>query len=372
MEINNKTYCSLAFAGFDNREKSVCCFAKLNKKYNSFTEIQNSQELKTLQNDLLNGVKNKSCAVCWDWEEYGATSMRGNFIFGKSNEDLKNEVQNKKLKHLVIDSGNVCNLSCRMCGPGWSTGWFKESNARGVETFNKEDVVKTDIEALMQEDYSELRSVEILGGEPFMNLEHLKIIKRIIDSGNARRCNLSYTTNGTHRPSPLILDYFKQFYQVVLNLSIDATGKLFSYIRTGGNWEVILSNFKFLRYAQQKYDNLLLTCHPTIGALNVLQLDELWSWFSEQNLIDRYLQTTFVVDPKHYSFSIFNDKQKNDLIKKLNNSNHNLNPVVKAVQDSTFDYQAREQFFKEIDFTEKYKKLNSNEYLQPLVNFLNS
>ena len=183
---------------------------------------------------------------------------------------------------------------------------------------------------------------------------------------------MSYTTNGTHRPSPLILDYFKQFYQVVLNLSIDATGKLFSYIRTGGNWEVILSNFKFLRYAQQKYDNLLLTCHPTIGALNVLQLDELWNWFSEQNLIDRYLQICIIVDPKHYSFSIFNDKQKNDLIKKLNNSNYDLDYVIKAVQNSTFDYQAREQFFKEIDFTEKYKKLNSNEYLQPLVNFLNS
>lgn len=372
MEINNKTYCSLAFAGFDNRAKSVCCFTKFNKKYNSFTEIQNSQELKTLQNDLLNGVKNKICGKCWDWEEYGATSMRSNFILGKPNEDLKNEVQNKKLKHLVINSGNVCNLSCRTCNPESSTGWFKESNARGIETFNKKDIVKTDIEALMNEDYSQLRSVEILGGEPFMNLEHLKIIKRIIDSGNAKKCNLSYTTNGTHKPSPLILNYFKQFYKVVLNLSIDATEKLFSYVRTGGNWEVIVSNFKFLRYAQQKYDNLLLTCHPTISALNILQLDELWSWFTEQNLIDRYLQIGIVVTPKYYSFNIFNDKQKNDLIKKLDNSNYDFSHVIKAVQDSTFDSQARKEFFSEIDFTEKYKKLKSNEYLQPLINFLNS
>ena len=143
MEINKKTYCSLAFAGFDNRSKSVCCFTKdmTSKKCNSFTEIQNSPELKALQNDLLNGVKNKVCGKCWDWEEYGATSMRSNFILGKSDEDLKNEVQNKKLKHLVMDSGNVCNLSCRMCGPESSTGWFKESNVRGVETFNKENII---------------------------------------------------------------------------------------------------------------------------------------------------------------------------------------------------------------------------------------
>jgi organic radical activating enzyme len=160
----------LAFSGFDTRAKSVCCWAKFNTKFNSYSEAMNSPEAVKLQQELLNGIQNPICQPCWDQERIGIKSMRCSDITGPPDE--------RKLKHLVIDSGNVCNLACRTCGPYSSSSHIKEYEAKYNKKFNV-PIKKTNLEFLRNEDFSNLEQISVLGGEPFQNLDHLEILELI-------------------------------------------------------------------------------------------------------------------------------------------------------------------------------------------------
>ena len=136
MQYSISTYCPLAFTGFDTRAKSACCWAKIPETPRSFKELHETITIKNLQQDLLNGVKNPTCRACWHQEETGIVSMRQHFL--GIDKAIEQEIVDKKLKHLVIDSGNVCNLACRTCGPYYSSSYFKETNAKNIKFGRKE------------------------------------------------------------------------------------------------------------------------------------------------------------------------------------------------------------------------------------------
>ena len=232
--MNLNTYCSLLFSGFDDRTSSVCCWLKLDKKVNSFVEVQQSTEIHELQQALLSGVRHSKCNACWESEDYKIKSMRQKFSLNKNENEMITEITHKKLKYLVLDSGNVCNLACRTCGPWSSSGLVKEFKVRYNQSYFP--IKKTRIDSLLKEDYSDVIQVDVLGGEPFQNLDHLEVLEKIIADGNNGNVKLNYVTNATTKLSPQIYNLFSNFKEVNLILSIDATHMQFEYIRTNGVW----------------------------------------------------------------------------------------------------------------------------------------
>ena len=66
----------------------------------------------------------------------------------------------------------------------------------------------------INEDLSHVRTIEVLGGEPFINIEHLQIIEKISKLPTAKQCSLSYITNGSVKLRPTISNLFKNFKSV--------------------------------------------------------------------------------------------------------------------------------------------------------------
>jgi organic radical activating enzyme len=368
MHYDIRTYCPLAFTGFDTRSNSACCWAKISEKPRSFKELQDTITIKNLQTDLLNGVKNPTCRACWQQEETSVVSMRQHFL--GINKTIEQEIVDKKLKHLVIDSGNVCNLACRTCGSHSSSSHFKESNAKDIKFGRKEQILtvkKTDLEYLKAEDYSSINTISVLGGEPFQNLEHLEILELIIEQGYAANCKLFYCTNGTIKLPERIKNIFSNFKSVNFTLSIDAICKQFEYIRTNGEWSILLDNVADLKDLAKNNTNFKIDGHPTISALNILYLDELYEWYEENNL--KY-NIVICESPAAYSFKIFNDVQKETILAKLADSKFDMTAIMQHIKNSSFSQTALNHFYSEIEFTKEFKNLDINEYLPRLMELL--
>ena len=208
--INTKTYCSLATSGWDSRTRKICCNVDL-PRFNNFSEMHRDASVKKLVSDLESGIKNERCRECWKFESIGATSMRQTFLqYQKTKQSYELESANKKIRHLVLSTGIKCNFACRTCGPNASSGHVKEYEDRTGKTYEEGSVPDTDM-TLLKQDLSDVITIEVLGGEPFLNLEHLEIIKHIGTLPTAKNCQLNYTTNGSVSLRSNIFDNFKNF-----------------------------------------------------------------------------------------------------------------------------------------------------------------
>jgi MoaA/NifB/PqqE/SkfB family radical SAM enzyme len=370
LSFNPDTYCSLPFVGFDNRVKHICCWTSsidIKNKFNGFSQCVNSDIVKNLQQDLLLGVKNSLCQTCWAHESIGVSSMRQKHNQNKSVEVIENEIAHKQLKHLVIDSGNVCNLSCRTCSPFSSSSLIKEFQAKSkkfqVGTFAT-TIKSTNIEQLKTENFNCIETLSILGGEPFQNLDHIEILEHIIDLERAGQCVLYYSTNGTVPISNRLKNIFTKFKAVNLSLSIDAIETQFEYIRTNGRWTDTYLNICELIDLSTAHPNICLLTHPTISALNILYLEPLFEWYSAHKFLWTIVFCNF---PKEYSFNIFNDQQKEVIIKTLKKSKFDMSSTISQVQQSKFDPELLQRFYQQIEFTKEYKGLDASIYLPELL-----
>jgi MoaA/NifB/PqqE/SkfB family radical SAM enzyme len=374
-KIDLSTYCPLPFNGYDSRLKWVCCVyqSPTDQNLKSHREIKNSPKIIQMQQDLLNGVKSVDCQSCWGNESSNSPSLRTsilkklNFDQLDSDELIQQVIDDKKLRYLWIDSGSVCNLACRSCSYMYSTSLFKEHKDRHNHT-PITGIKKTDVQSLMQEDYSSIAEIMVLGGEPFLNLDHMQIIDEIVKQGYSNNAELKYFTNGTVKLPQAIERQIPHFKRVKFNLSIDAVGQQFAYIRTNGQWDSIESNLNYLLDLQKLHPNIILSVQITISVLNILYLGELMQWLDNFKF-ESIIQWP-VTDPAEYTFNILNDQQKAHVVQYLDRLPYNFSGIAAHVTSTTFDPEALAKFHQETAWTESYKGLALRDYLPKLVDLL--
>ena len=273
-----------------------CCLAKdeipgIDLRKDTMADAYNSDYMKDLRKQFLNGEKPETCSRCWTEEAAGKTSKRMN-----TNVRLKHLVEKIDYENIEPDQlwfldlklGNVCNLKCRICGSWSSSKWAQEEMDRdggGKEHLaykqlkmgkwpEQNDQFWNNLEAIVPN----IRYIEFTGGEPFLIREQAEFINQI-PATIACNIELHYNTNGT---APIPLDWSK-FKKVQLAYSIDNVGERFEYERYGANWDVVNSRFDLLRQMSATVDHQL--CF-TINIQNVYYLDELLLWAKELNFFD--------------------------------------------------------------------------------------
>ena len=109
-----------------------CCLAndelvdnagnKFNLATANFNGIQNSDSMKKLRQEFIEGGQPQTCSKCWREESVGRTSKRMHTL-----DRLKHMLpaqdwtaDAKPLMFLDLKLGNICNLKCRICG-SWSS-----------------------------------------------------------------------------------------------------------------------------------------------------------------------------------------------------------------------------------------------------------
>ena len=158
---------------------------------------------------------------------------------------------------------NLCNFKCRSCGDMLSSAWESEQKTHNMVDWSnsknnwmvphvREQITEfqdTQIETEFADAVEQHRVEEIywVGGEPLMYEQHWRYMKRIIELGDGPNLYARYNTNLSrvvYRGDNLFSDILSHIRDWQICASIDGTGEIGEYIRTGLDYRVFLENFK--------------------------------------------------------------------------------------------------------------------------------
>jgi hypothetical protein len=157
---------------------------------------------------------------------------------------------------------NLCNFKCRTCGDMLSSSWETEQRQHNMidwanpkNTWMQPEVRRTisafqdsQIEAEFSEAVEQHRVEEVywVGGEPLMYEQHWRYMKRIVELGDGPKVYARYNTNLSrvdYRGVNLYRDILSGLRDWQICASLDGTGSIGEYIRTGLEYDQWLDNF---------------------------------------------------------------------------------------------------------------------------------
>lgn len=318
-DSNSKTFCPLAWNhSFINQDGSyqLCCTSEefdnhirddkgdkiFISKDVTTKEVMNSNFMKNLRLDMLNGKWPAMCMRCKITEDHSGVSRRVLEAkkYSKITEKmLINTAPDGTSTTSILSAdyrlGNLCNLQCRMCNPRSTALWIKDWNEikRDEEKFDDETMdsyTKYDWinSGELISDFTKkaptLDHIHFAGGEPLIVPQMRKVLEVCIASGNAKNITLTYNTNLVKMPSS-VLELWKEFKQVKLLVSIDATEDLNHYIRYPSKWELIDKNLRMIDKSHKELNISECMISSTVQVLNILRLDELFTYLGQFNFI---------------------------------------------------------------------------------------
>jgi MoaA/NifB/PqqE/SkfB family radical SAM enzyme len=306
MNIPHDSFCVLPWLSLEASPIGTvrpCCLAleeikdnngdKFKLQTSTFIEIQNSDHMKKLRAEFLEGKKPQTCKRCWDEERSGRTSKRMHTLDrlkGMVDHNISWSADAKPLLFLDLKLGNICNLKCRICG-SWSSSTYA---AEDLNFFTTPELKKSSFSYQMLKDgawprensqfWSELentltdiRYIEFTGGEPFMIQEHFDLLKRLVEKGLAGQIEIHYNTNGTQWPEGAE-EIWKHFKNVEIAFSIDDVGERFEYQRSNAIWEEVQNNIARFIALRHKLSNIRLQICCTVNVFNVYYLNDVAQW----------------------------------------------------------------------------------------------
>ena len=252
-------------------------------KFNSLQEHWNSAYMQTVRKKLMAGESIPQCDVC-NHKLLNENVYRNHFnslyndlidqAFESTDNNGHTSMQPQSFDYRF---NNLCNFKCRMCGDMLSSLWEAENKLHGVGDYQEHNIwgrndIKQQIEwfqdnVIVKEfklavEQKRLTEIYWCGGEPLMWKIHWESMQRIVELGYAGKVNIRYNSNMSkikqygYRLFEDILVHFKQF---LICASIDGTGQIGEYIRTGLDYDSWLKNIKHSKnFVDGRYKRLEL------------------------------------------------------------------------------------------------------------------
>jgi sulfatase maturation enzyme AslB (radical SAM superfamily) len=305
--LSSPGFCSLPFLHacvFPDGRARPCCinhgyeYGNTNKDlYSDIFSNKNDKLIKFRQQFLNSDTLPDSCSVCESDSFGNAESYRTgmNKFFKSELEKFTTEeelLNNEDYYSYDIRFSNLCNLRCHYCGPEESSRVAEEwTNLRNwpknkvlIKNINDDNV--DDFFKFFESNIQHIRHVYSCGGEPILLKEHYDILDLLLKHGVENQVQLLYNSNLTHLSlgNKNILDYWKKFPNIRINVSVDAGWEQFEYIRDGGKWIDIYNNLKKI---VELAPHVKLQLSPVITFWNMLHFPKLYKFLIEENLIKR-------------------------------------------------------------------------------------
>lgn len=319
---------------------SVCCKRKSNPTNNRpLDEIFNSQEYTNLRAELLEGKKPSRCNACWIAEQNGGDSMRTSTrgIFPRLHYGLNYNTSKHCIRTLDIETGNVCNLKCRICNSGSSSQWVKENGMN--EPIRLPNTIKDKSSTLWKQLYNNLDTLEYItlhGGEPFLDQSHWDILDYFIDNGRTDIA-IHYNTNGTVYSMPL-LSKLEKFDNLEFSFSIDNLGEKFNYERHGSNWDNVHNNL--IAFSKLDREKFKLNFHTTVSIFNILDLEKVQEFATQ---LEFGVNFNLLFNPEYFNLLNIPVNKRLEVIGKLSASeNEQIRGFANYLQTNQYNNKKQE------------------------------
>lgn len=253
-----------------NNKVSACfrCSARLGSyDQQLMSEMVNGEAAREHRRTLMNGDWPKGCKSCQEFEEMGLSSTRTGGLQKNDHAKLLEGYDHstgaiKHVRSIELRFGNECNLTCRHCGPAFSSRWeaierldpniIKKGLGRDHEphTYATTPGYHADI---IENLVPHLNEIMFSGGETLYQKEHYEFITAIPPE-HAAHIDLFYVTNGTVTgiKNHDALTLWKRFRKVTVVISTDGVGEQYEYFRQGADWKTVERNIR--RFKEEGFE----------------------------------------------------------------------------------------------------------------------
>jgi len=302
-----------------------------------------------MRQEMMSDLEPKECWRCFEREKLGVKSLRNNLneFYIKNNKIFDDEYI--ELQNVEIVFGNLCQLSCVMCHPNRSKKMSKPFEYIVNNDFRDSYKLNNHVQQkiiYLNSDWVEDKTIwdKILpqmltakriflnGGEPLLAKYHNYFLKYLIDNNVSKNIELIYSTNFLLL-SQEHLDYWSEFEQVNITISIDDIYERNHFIRYPSNWEKLESNIRLIykqKFEENKLKNVNFFIWCAVNILNFFYIRDFLNYFKThfsklpiQGL--RGIQTPAFLNPNIIPYKIrqkYNEQVSNFL--ESNNFNTHL------------------------------------------------
>jgi len=288
-------------------------------KPRTLEEHWNSKQIRDVRVQMMNGEIPDECQVCnhklLNTDVYRSyfwhlTSHHYDRIWETTDESGHTTMRPVSWDYRI---SNLCNFKCRMCGDMLSSSWESEQRKHNMINWNdpKNNWMKPDIKKQIQQFQTETAAQELydaveenrveeiywVGGEPLMFEEHWRVMQRIVELNQGHRVYARYNTNLSqvdYKGLNLYTDILAHLRDWQICASIDGTGKVGEYIRTGLKWDQWLQNYKDAQAIQTNDRQMRLDFTLTLPGL--FELENMF-WLSKELNTQLLAKVTFAFSP---------------------------------------------------------------------------
>jgi MoaA/NifB/PqqE/SkfB family radical SAM enzyme len=354
--MNPKTFCIAPWTHAvvtSSGNLAPCCVWKGESAhtYKEFDSWVNSDDMRTLRQELHSGTYVESCNHCYSQEKYGRLSTRqvynvefSKFINLKKLDTEDWEVNSEDVCTLDLKLGNLCNLKCVMCSGNYSSQLITEYK-QYKNTFDKLDYsvqgVDKDFSWPLSDEFrgflskfeENLKWIKFTGGEPTLIpyvFDFLSEVKHPSDIA------VSLITNGTIYNDRLF-EVLKKFKIIWLTVSLEGISEHNNMIRYNSEWDIVEQNI--LKY--KKLSNVRFVINHVLQAFSVKTLIPLLDWCENNNL--KLIFTLLIGHPSLALNSVSTEEVKlfeQELIKKQKDIKLNVDIIpdlLKVLKDHAYD-----------------------------------
>lgn len=307
-------------------------------------EHWNGEKMKGIRKSMLAGERIPECDTCNN-STLNIHTYRQHFNGDAFKDRINSIIENTDetgyttLKPISFDYrvSNICNFKCRMCDEHLSSAWEVEKKMHGLTNSTNRAIPIVDkskketyqISVLEKElwdaaESDQLEEIYWAGGEPLMYQIHWDLMEYLVKTGKSKNVSVRYNTNLSRisYKSSNFYDLLPHFKNVTVQASMDGTGDIAEYIRTGLKWEEWLENVRKGLFLNRTPEKSSLVLDVTITTPGLFSMKEIMNLAIELNL-NSQVKTC-------YDFSPF------DVMSPLVLPKHLLDKVL----DDLIDYEA--------------------------------
>jgi sulfatase maturation enzyme AslB (radical SAM superfamily) len=320
---------------------------KRDHKFQNETIMQyyNSDQLKLLRRQLLDGESPNHCSTCYYEESYGKINGRrrqlsksaintndfsktlrssphyNNFKYSHDN----NGEANLAPVDLQIELGNICNSACIMCGPEASSKLerdYKKLHKINSTLFQNPNIPSlwvndpTLVDRFVNEliEIPNVRYIHFLGGETLYIDAFYTICEKLIKNDLAKNIIIGTTTNGTIFDKRIknLVHHFKEFH---LGISIESVTSLNDYVRYPGKIDKISKNIKKFLALRKDNPGLYTSLRITPNIFTVYEIDKLFEFMIENRVIAE--SCNILYRPKHLRMELLPEEIREEIKQKI-------------------------------------------------------
>jgi hypothetical protein len=265
-------------------------------------EVLNSPVMKATRAAMMKHIWPVACFRCEQAEDAGGESGReylnerfdpSTFLPLLEDTEADGTMHHPMVRYADIRLGNVCNLTCRMCGPIASRLWVPHFNGMQPKAYKipeaeltilgQNNWVKTEsVGWLLEQSLPTIEALHFAGGEPLILPELVEALQMCVDAGRAGSIALSFNTNMTVLPEK-VTSLWHHFKSVSVLCSIDGYGRTTEYIRRPSKWADLDKNLRKLDENFEAWNIKWATVSCTTQIMNVLSVHELFEYLRTAN-----------------------------------------------------------------------------------------